>query len=897
MPLLVDRLKNSRLLYYFDRLFTIWVTEACEVNEFGTSDGDIQYSSFTFAGFPPVRWLESLVNGIFNVLYFLQDTCRLHSIVSVHTGPEASGKNPPPSRKPKKRSAAQKLNSARNTFGNKENTAPDSTSIPAPTKAAREAKDYKREFQNSQRKLRHARDHQKKLRAALEVELQATLAKVLSERVQTAGKAKGTLKVLRGKVKALQQRVKWAAGTLSRSIARAKSGSLLSRVTEKGVYTTHARKLARIMVDSGCARGKVGTLMERIGQIFGVHINRKMSRRTVSRAVAEGGIAAKMQSTFELSLNKGITISADSTSNRGQNIESRHIAMRAPDYTSGSLEVDPNSMSKVRFLGVEKTLDHTSAESIKGWNKHVRECIQIFNDSPLAARLQKKYTLHQFLEILKGMHGDHASNEKSTAKGFQTLKLEDTIRELGEKHWLGSPAWNAKKIAEAGGMEAWDSLSSAEQAERDAKLMQEIVTALGKDAYNSLSPEDRRAVDLFIWGGCCMHKDLNSFRGGNSEMMLEWPKIGVPGPVLLANKQNAAILRNLLDPAVPADAAMTEDELRAFQTSTCGGVKTCALAGAIFNNKDDKKGQADKHVDFMTRKLDAPHPRIPDTSNTRFGSYGGASAELITYLLEYLNLMDVIQWAKINPSLTNIEKNLRDALKDEATLTELCAMILYQQIISHPYLRQVRGPGTENVNLLDLGPLHVAIRDHLQQILDNPDIIFGSNLSYEIATLDGKEWKDKKAVDAVKKLMSSLPHLPAITMAFFRGTLATWVRFSSEFAPGGVIDQCSAIEKQLAWMPSTNDANEGALGSYRVAVRGKPSLTLHQYNSLAMYRRNDTQDFMDAVLTDEDHAFIMREARRVDASGAEALRRQEIVDFRIKTAEMHKENLVFISSA
>jgi hypothetical protein len=216
-------------------------------------------------------------------------------------------------------------------------------------------------------------------------------------------------------------------------------------------------------------------------------------------------------------------------------------------------------------------------------------------------------------------------------------------------------------------------------------------------------------------------------------------------------------------------------------------------------------------------------------------------------------------------------------------------MILYQQIISHPYLRQVRGPGTENVNLLDLGPLHVAVRDHIQQILDNPDIIFGGDLPYETAALDGKEWKDQKAVDAVKKLMSSLPHLQAITMAFFRGALATWVRFSSEFAPGGMIDQCSATEKQLAWMPSTNDANEGALGSYRVAVRGKPSLALHQYNSLAMYRRNNTQDFMDAVLTDEDHAFIMREARRVDASGAEALRRQEIVDFRIKTAEMPKE--------
>ncbi|KAJ7360780.1 hypothetical protein DFH08DRAFT_951431 [Mycena albidolilacea] len=89
-------------------------------------------------------------------------------------------------------------------------------------------------------------------------------------------------------------------------------------------------------------------------------------------------------------------------------------------------------------------------------------------------------------------------------------------------------------------------------------------------------------------------------------------------------------------------------------------------------------------------------------------------------------------------------------------------------------------------------------------------------------------------------------------------------------------------------MPSTNDANEGALGAYRVAIRGKPSLTLHQYNSQAMFRRNDTQDFMDAVFTDEDHAYIMREARRIDSSREEARRREEIVDFRIKTAEMQK---------
>ncbi|KAJ7120405.1 hypothetical protein C8R44DRAFT_737216 [Mycena epipterygia] len=470
--------------------------------------------------------------------------------------------------------------------------------------------------------------------------------------------------------------------------------------------------------------------------------------------------------------------------------------------------------------------------------------------------------LHLAVDLGVGvrMTGDHTSNEKNTAKGLKEWKHEEAVNERPSLRnhswtWCFTCGWNAKKVAEVSGITAWDMLSDGEKAEHDKKLMQEIATALGKEAYDALSPEDHRAIDLFVWGGCCMHKDLNSFKGRNTEMMLEWGKIG----------------------------------FRAFQASTRGGVKICALAGAIFNHKDDKKGQADKHVDFMTRKTGKPHSRFPDTSNARFGTFGGASAELITYILEYLDMMDLIQWSKTNPSLTNIEKHLRDALKNPATLTELCAMILYQQIISHAFLRQVRGPGTENVNLLDLGPLHTAVRDHIQKILDNPDLIFGEDMLYEMATLDGRQWHDPKAVKAVVDLMSSLPHPRTITLAVFRGALTTWVRFSAEFAPGGVIDQCSAAEKQLAWMPSTNDANEGALGGYRVGMGGKPSLTLHQYNSLAMYLPNDTQAFMDAVLTEADHTYIIREARKIDASGAEALWHQEIVDFRIKTAEMHKQ--------
>jgi hypothetical protein len=67
------------------------------------------------------------------------------------------------------------------------------------------------------------------------------------------------------------------------------------------------------------------------------------------------------------------------------------------------------------------------------------------------------------------------------------------------------------------------------------------VAVLGKDAYDALSLEDHRMLDLFIWGSCCMHEDLNSFKGGNTEMMAEWKKLNAAAPVLLTNKAKTAV--------------------------------------------------------------------------------------------------------------------------------------------------------------------------------------------------------------------------------------------------------------------------------------------------------------------------------------------------------------------
>ena len=75
--------------------------------------------------------------------------------------------------------------------------------------------------------------------------------------------------------------------------------------------------------------------------------------------------------------------------------------------------------------------------------------------------------------------------------------------------------------------------------------------------------------------------------------------------------------------------------------------------------------------------------------NTRYQSYSEAAAKLITYHAEYLKLLETVQLTKTKPELNRMKANLKAALEDIPTLTELAVLTLYEQTISHPYMRHV----------------------------------------------------------------------------------------------------------------------------------------------------------------------------------------------------------------
>jgi hypothetical protein len=235
-------------------------------------------------------------------------------------------------------------------------------------------------------------------------------------------------------------------------------------------------------------------------------------------------------------------------------------------------------------------------------------------------------------------------------------------------------------------------------------------------------------------------------------------------------------------------------------------------------------------------------------------------------ILEYLKYAEQKK-AKVRYS--HMEKNLVKALNDIPTRTELAVLALYAQAVSHPYMKAIREDPTTNA--LDLGPLNQKIESFMVRLIEDPTFLVGEHVSYETGSFDGKPWRSEKVVKKINELAPQFPYLKPALVAFCKGAHETWKRFTSEYTPGGLIDEATQEEKDLAWMPSTNDVNEGALGQFRVMICRQPQLTLLQYNARTMFARNNTAAFMDEMFTEDTHKYVQELARQKDTSEKDRL--------------------------
>ncbi|EIW58834.1 uncharacterized protein TRAVEDRAFT_101714, partial [Trametes versicolor FP-101664 SS1] len=642
-------------------------------------------------------------------------------------------------------------------------------------------------------------------------------------------------------------------------------------VKEKGVVPDATRCLVRDMIELGLKVDQVKGAIHAVTRAVGATVEGDISSRTVRRIVLEGLVASRVQIAVESKAARGITVSGDGTTNRNINYDSRY------------LHFNDGEVHERRFLGIHSAPNHTSDSQLRGWQELTGTIFDTYNASPQGQA--DPIDARSFLQKVHGMLTDHAEDQKRLKKLFEEwkrgadreLRGERAMEELAPLDLLPILAEEAAAAVErAGGTDAWAQLSPDELDAENLCIRKSIIKRLGEAAYNNLPEADKQVADLFVHAGCCMHKELNAVKGGNTRLMGYWAKAGVQPPILLMNRDNDAATR-----------AGSVAKAQAEERSCGGGVKLAELAGALFRHKDDKKGQQDATRFFFESTLGFQFS-FPDTSNTRYQSYCEAAGELLVHLQYYRGFLDIVRDKKDSGRFNHLEHNVWKGLHDAPTLTELCVLALYGQAISHPYIREARGPQDGLTNHLSLGPLHDRVKAHIARLIANPELLFAPDASYETGSLDGRLWERPEVIVSIHQLMPKLPNLRDAFIEFLRGSLETWERFTAEFAPGGTIAKLSALQRELAWMPSTNDENEGALGAYRIGARDSPNMSLGQHNARHMYKLNDTSTYIATSATREEHRFYRREARIIDSSGLEKKRRADIAAESERVAKKRK---------
>ncbi|PCH40969.1 hypothetical protein WOLCODRAFT_16798 [Wolfiporia cocos MD-104 SS10] len=384
-----------------------------------------------------------------------------------------------------------------------------------------------------------------------------------------------------------------------------------------------------------------------------------------------------------------------------------------------------------------------------------------------------KADAHELPAKITGANTDHAKDQKKFARLCEAWKITSECELCGEralalmtKEELIPILWeeSSRTIETAGGIAVWDRLPECEQDRRHWETLAAVITRLGEASYDALTDEEKRRARLFVWGGCCMHKDLNAVKGGNAGLRDFWKVSGLTGPILLMNRDNDAAAST----GGPAAKARAEVE------SDGGGIKTTKLAGAKFRHKYDKKGQQDSYrIFFEASSAVGTTVRFPDTSNTRYQSHCLAAEELLVHLPLYIEFLEAIRDKKDNHQFNHMEANLYKALHDIPTLTGLSVLALYSQAICHPYLWQIHGPNQDSSNLLELGPLHDHIKTHCQHVIEEPALLLDPSADYQEGSLDGKLWERPQVIYTVKRLMPDLSHLRPALIAFFKGALST----------------------------------------------------------------------------------------------------------------------------
>ncbi|THV05863.1 hypothetical protein K435DRAFT_744526 [Dendrothele bispora CBS 962.96] len=602
---------------------------------------------------------------------------------------------------------------------------------------------------------------------------------------------------------------------------------------------------------------KVVRVFKRIAGVFDIRVEGDVSRRSIGRIAKEGGNASKLQFIDTLTSAKGVTLSGDGTSHKNETYETKNATVIQEDNKRIQF-----------FLGIKQAVNHTSKTQLDGWIELIEECYHLAYESGLCSEDDAR----KFWNLVTGFHSDHAEDQKKLFRLLKEWKVrcerelrgEGVVKRMTDLEYVVLIfKCTEEAIRQSGGPIAWDTMSPEARAIRIQAMRTQLVRDIGQADFEKLSDEKKRDVDFLLWAGCCMHKEMNAFKGRCVGMEEFWSKNGLEGPKKMYNRDNAATVQ-LSESSTPA-ARRAEDVTKG------GAVKVASLCGAVFRHKDRKRGQQDTLRFFFDNELGFSHAE--------------ACAVLITYHDLFIQFLTYVKENKAPPrKLNHMEQNVFDGLHCIQTRHEICAITLYWLAVSVPYMREIRGPYRENDNVLKLGELHKRVISFIDKLIDNPNLLIGNDASYENGSFDGQPWERPEAFYAVHRYIPELPHLSGVLVAFLKAARETWLRFTSEYAEDGAISKATPEQIERAWMESTNDLCEGNFAEFRQSSRRNPTLSISQYNSRKMFKINGTSEFIRS-LSPEMRRFLRKITREQDASGANRAEKLKLASHRRQVAE------------
>ncbi|KAJ7588432.1 hypothetical protein C8J56DRAFT_785804 [Mycena floridula] len=685
-----------------------------------------------------------------------------------------------------------------------------------------------------------------------------------------------SLNVTRQKLYASQKQVDRAQSSL-KALRHEYKTLRLWNPTVSGVYTAEARCLARRLTTAGCATEKVKFAICSCASAFGITMCRDISRRTVSHAIDEGRKYGEIQLGREIRAAPSmIYLSADF---RQVLINIRH-RRNAASYAPGVDDSDQSTWKpQTQFLKVASALDHTAKCQVQGTEDAFTRIADAYSQSPIATRDGKSLELDDLYRKKVAEVKDHAADGKKGFKIAADQKKTVFWRDMGREA-LDDETVNAdyiiqillkitNKELEAAGDISSEQLSALSPIEC-SKLMQQVLKyKLGQERFDTLSLKQQQDAETMIFGGCCCHKDLNICKYGVVEMQLKAKEAKLTPLVLLANKANAAIINLSEEP----DSAAVQNSI---DSSASGVIKFLELLGSLLCHKDGERGYQDRCVIFMHKQKSALFDleeggKMPDTPKIRYQSFTYAAAEVIIFhgIIQEL-VKEVVDAKEKLGSPNHVEANILKALNDGPTLSELVSLALYSASVSWPYMAHVRGTKEKPVNLLDLTDIHRKLPGFCDHIAKNPHILLDPKTSPKHLTIDGKPFDNHLLIQTIQDLVPEFPDLFFRISNMFAGAAKGWVQFTPRFHIGGTFDLLTPAQHKLLFTPSTNDHNEGMLGSYWVHMRYHPSTTPETFSNQTRVKRNNTEAFIEKHCDAADQKYVMKEVCIFGASGHRA---------------------------